>query len=158
VRKRLISPVQDKQAPAEPQVWLDLEALAQVEFSSEDEAFPIEAALTDSVGSGWRAESAGEQIIRLIFDNPQLIRRIELTFEEQERQRTQEFVLRWAASPQGPWREIVRQQYNFSPPAGIRQHESYAVHLDNVRLIELQIVPDISGGDSRASLVSLRLA
>jgi len=39
-----------------------------------------------------------------------------------------------------------------------REFEDYAVDLAGVRALELRIVPDISGGDARASLAQLRLA
>ena len=37
-------------------------------------------------------------------------------FEEDEMMRTQEFVMRWSSDPGGPFREIARQQWNFSAP------------------------------------------
>jgi len=54
--------------------------------------------------------------------------------------------------------EIVRQQYNFSPPASAREVEDYEIDLDGVTALELRIVPDISGGSVRASLAQLRVA
>jgi hypothetical protein len=53
---------------------------------------------------------------------------------------------------------LVRQQYNFSPPATTREVEDYTVNLDRVTALELSIVPDISGGEARASLARLQLA
>lgn len=130
--------------------------MAQVELTSEDSANPIEGALT--AGAGWRAAQAGEQTIRILFDEPQQIRRIHLEFREKEQERTQEFVLRWSADGGQSYREIVRQQYNFSPPDTTDELEDYAVELEGVTSLELKIVPDISGGESRASLAQLRLA
>jgi hypothetical protein len=52
----------------------------------------------------------------------------------------------------------VRQQYNFSPPGMTREFEDYAVDLAGVTALELRIVPDISGGDARASVAQLRIA
>jgi hypothetical protein len=72
--------------------------------------------------------------------------------------RTQEFVLRWSPDGGRSFREIVRQQWNFSPPNSIREREEYQVHLSGVTVLELVIVPDISGGLARASLKSLRLS
>jgi hypothetical protein len=51
----------------------------------------------------------------------------------------------------------VRQQWNFSPPETERETEDYAVELSDVTAIELNIVPDKSGGEARASLECLRL-
>jgi hypothetical protein len=92
-----------------------------------------------------------------LFDKPQRLRRIWLVFEETETQRTQEFVLRWSDAGHS-FREIVRQQWNFSPPETVRETEDYSVELLDVIVLELKIVPDKSGGEARASLESLRLA
>jgi len=91
-----------------------------------------------------------------LFDKPQRLRRIWLVFEETETQRTQEFVLRWSDARHS-FREIVRQQWNFSPPETVRQTEDYSVELLDVMVLELKIVPDKSGGEARASLESLGL-
>ena len=100
----------------------------------------------------------GSQTIRLIFDEPQTLRRIWLIFEDSENTRTQEFVLRWSPDAGNSFREIIRQQWNFSPPDAIREAEDYAVELSGVTALELIIVPDKNGGAARASLASLRLA
>ncbi len=107
---------------------------------------------------GWRAAKPGTQTIRLIFDEPHNLRRIRLVFDETETSRTQEFLLRWSADTGHSFREIVRQQWNFSPPETVREVEDYAVELSEVRVLELIIVPDKSGGEAHASLESLRLA
>ena len=67
-------------------------------------------------------------------------------------------VLRWSSDGGSSFREIVRQQWNFSPPATVRESEEYRVELSNVTVIELKIVPNMSGGSARASLKSLRLS
>jgi hypothetical protein len=135
-----------------------LEYLAQAELTSENGDHPIESALTPNSGSGWRAQHPGKQTIRLLFDKPQRIRRIHLLFLEEGQERTQEFVLRWSPDSGASWREIVRQQYNFSPPDNTRELEDYTVELDALTVLELSIIPDISGGEARASLARLRLA
>ena len=94
--------------------------------------------------------------MRLLFDQPQRIRRIQLKFHEDEFERTQQFVLRWSSN--GSYREIVRQQYNFSPPTTTSEFEDYHLDLVDLTALELNIIPDISGGDARASLAQLNLA
>ena len=101
---------------------------------------------------------AGAQTIRLIFDQPQRLKQISLVFEEKETARTQEFVLRWSSDGGTSFREIVRQQWNFSPPDTVREVEEYQVELSNVSVLELIIVPNMSGGAARASIKSLRLS
>jgi hypothetical protein len=139
-------------------VWLDLERLAQVEITSESAEHPIESALIPDRGSGWRAAQPGKQTIRLIFDQPVSLGRILLRFDEKEHARTQEFMLRWLSDGQQSPREIVRQQYTFSPPATNQESEDYSVKLVGVIALELEIVPDISGGGAYASLAQMRLA
>jgi len=153
--KRIIG--QGDIAPAN-QHWLNLDALAQVEVTSEDAAHPIESGLLPGSASGWRAAQPGPQTVRLVFDQPQRIARLHLEFHEEELERTQQFVLRWSSNGGQSYREIVRQQYNFSPPGTTREREDYPVDLDGVTTLELNIVPDISGGPARASLAQFRLA
>src|SRR5438046_4639429 len=110
MRKRISSQPQ-RERPSENTGWLDLEALARVEVTSEDAAHPIESALLTLGAAGWRAESLGEQTIRLLFEAPQRLRRIRLIFREAKDTRTQEFVLRWSPTTESSCREVVRQQY-----------------------------------------------
>jgi hypothetical protein len=157
MRKRLIS--QTLPSPRlSAEAWLDVDRMASVEVTSEENAYPIESALLRGEEWGWRAADAGTQIIRLVFDEPQKLRRILLVFEDTENTRTQEFVLRWSADSEHSFREIVRQQWNFSPPNAVRETEDYTVEIPGVKTLELVIVPDISGGRARASLRNLRLA
>jgi hypothetical protein len=143
---------------AAEQGWLDLELLAQVEITSEEVDYPIESALIPGTGLGWRAAQPGEQTICLRFDEPRSLRRIHLMFHEGEQERTQEFVLRWSPDGGQSYREILRQQFNFSPPGASREVEDYDIDLDGVTTLELKIVPDISGGSALASLAQLSVA
>jgi hypothetical protein len=156
MRKRQITPTPQSARPASDS-WLDLEIAAFVEVTSEEDGYPVESALVGDDKQGWRAASKGSQTIRLIFDQPQRLKRIRLVFEESENRRTQEFVLRTSQDQGQSFREIVRQQWNFSPPDSIREIEDYAVDLYEVTQLELIIVPDKSGSDACASLVNLRL-
>ena len=157
MRKRLITPIPQAGTPHD-EGWLDLDREAVVEVTSEEKEYPVEAALVAGEMRGWRAADSGTQTIRLIFDKPQRLTRISLVFEETETERTQEFVLRWSPDGGRSFREIVRQQWNFSPPNSIREVEEYQVELSDVTVLELVIVPDISRGSARASLKSLRVS
>jgi hypothetical protein len=157
MRKRIIGQYPSEVSASE-QHWLDVEGVAQVEVTSEDPTHPIESGLLPASASGWRAADAGRQTVRLLFDQPQRIKRIYLEFREDESARTQQFVLRWSSNHGQSYGEIVRQQYNFSPPATTRECEDYSVDLDGVTTLELSIVPEISGGPARASLAQLRVA
>ncbi len=155
MRKRTIG--QDAAEPSAADSWLDLEALAVAEIGSEEEGFPLEAALRPG-DRGWRAAQAGEQVIRFVFDEPRRIRRIRLIFEEVRTARTQEFFLAWSGAGAAAPREIVRQQYTFHPPQNSRQSEDYSVDLNGVKSLELRIRPEIGGGEARASLGLIQIA
>lgn len=157
MRKRVIAPVQ-QETPTTDQDWLNIEELAEVGITSEDAAHPIESALLSGGRSGWRAAGPGEQTIRLLFANPQPLRRIWLRFVETSTDRTQEYVLRWSPDGGKSFREIVRQQWNFSSQGATCETEDYRVDLPEVTVLELNIIPDTSGGDAVASLAELRLA
>ena len=157
MRKRLITPI-PQDAPSLDDGWLDLDDAAVVEVTSEEKEYPVESALLSGEMRGWRAAASGTQTVRLIFDEPQRLTRIALVFEETETERTQEFVLRWSGDGGRSFREVVRQQWNFSSPKTTREVEEYQVELLDVTVLELIIVPDISRGAARASLKSLRLS
>jgi hypothetical protein len=157
MRKHLTTPI-PQDVPHLDEGWLDLERAAVVEVTSEEKDYPVESAFVSGETRGWRATDSGTQTIRLIFDEPQRLKRIALVFEETETERTQEFVLRWSSDGGHSFREIVRQQWNFSPPNSVREIEEHRVDLSGVTVLELVIAPDISRGSDRASLKSLRLS
>jgi hypothetical protein len=154
--RKSIVPAEPGKAVLAEEAWLDVAQVARIEVTSEAPDHPVENAFTGSA-SGWRARTSGPQTLRLYFDAPQRIQRIHLHFEEAQRERCQEFVLRW--SPDGTtFHDIVRQQWNFSPSGSTSEAENYAVALSGVALLELRIIPDVSGRDVPASLAAWRLA
>jgi len=157
MRKRLIAPTPQTDPPSD-QAWLDLSRIASVEVTSEQNGYPIESALLGEETRGWRAANPGTQIIRVIFDEPQTLKRISLIFEDVENTRTQEFVLRWSPHTEHAFREIVRQPWNFSPGGSVREVENYTVELFDVTVLELTIVPDKTGTEAQASLLRFRIA
>ena len=157
MRKRIIAQVQ-KDTASPDQDWLNMEEVAEVEVTSEDAAHPIESALLPGRASGWRAAGPGQQTIRLLFNHPQRLRRIWMNFVEPAAERTQEYVVRWSPDSGQSFREIVRQQWNFSPQGTTSETEDYHVELPAVTVLELSIIPDIRGGIGFASLAQLRLA
>jgi hypothetical protein len=157
MRKRLITPAPER-IRTRGEGWLDVEHAAAVEITPEDKDYPVESAFVSGDAQGWRAAAPGSQTLRLVFDQPQKLRCISLAFEENEIARTQEFVLRWSPDGGNSVKEIVRQQWNFSPPESTREVEEYQVELLGVTVLELVINPNIGGGLARASLKSLRLS
>jgi hypothetical protein len=154
MRKRLIP--ENRREPADHPQWLDL-AMVTAEISSEDPNHPIECALLDHDGKGWRAGEPGVQTIRLLFDRPQDVHRIHVSFVETANVRTQEFVLRWSRGRDAP-EEIVRQQWNFSPNGAVHETEDYEVGLAGATMLELTVNPDVGSSAAYASLERLRLA
>src|SRR5258708_8337885 len=157
MRKRLIDSTPES-IRTRGEGWLDIETAAVVEVTSEDPDCPVESAFVSRDERGWRAAALGNQTIRLVFDQPQRLKCISLVFQENETARTQEFVLRWSADGGRSVKEILRQQWNFSPPDSIREVEEYQVELSGVTVLELVINPNIGGGAARPSLNTLSLA
>ena len=157
MRKCLLGP-QVPHGPHSENGWLALDNIAAVEITSEDPAYPIEAALLPGRGSEWRAATAGKQMIRIRFDRPERLSRIALEFKAQGAPRTQQYVLRWSDDDGKSFHEIVRQQWNFSAPNATCESEDHRVELPHVTILDLIVDPAISGGDARASHARLRLA
>ena len=160
MRKEIVG---HKTAPEKVNVdadWLDLESIASVQLTSEDPAFAIENALIanpERNETGWRAATPGVQTITLNFDTPQSLRRIFLHFIEHETERSQEFVLRYSSVKETD-REILRQQWTFSPADSSQEIEDYSVELESVTKLELEIDPDRGRGQTHATLNAFRLA
>lgn len=157
MRKRLIT-LTPKTIRTRGESWLDVVRAAVVEVTSEDKHCPVDAVFSPADTRGWRAAAPGNQTIRLVFDQPQRLRCLSLVFEESKTARTQEFVLRWSPDGGSSYQEIVRQQWNFSPPGSTHEEEEYQVDLLNVTVLELVITPNINGGTALASLKNLHLS
>jgi hypothetical protein len=157
MRKRIIGSVHGGEILSERNTWLDLEQLATIEVSSEDPHFPVEAVFDPSEDRWWRAGQDGEQLLRIIFDEATPLHRMQVLFVETEIERTQEFTIRWSPVRRGPTREIVRQQWTFSPQGSTREAEQYDVSLDGVAVLELSIKPNLDAGRGRATLLNWRV-
>src|ERR1700677_320436 len=158
MRKRIVG--SDRMAPKSGPAsrWMDLAEIATVEVTSEDPEFPVESVFSGNGGPGWRASQKGEQQIRLIFDQALAVNRIQLHFLEPTRDRLQEFTVRWLAADGGQPKEIVRQQWNFSPSGSTSELEDYEVNLDGVSTVELVIKPDLTHNEALATLAAWRVA
>ena len=56
-----------------------------------------------------------------------------------------------------PLKEIVRQQWNFSPDGSTIELEDYVVDLKAVSILELTMDPDRGAGEALATLADWRL-
>jgi hypothetical protein len=156
MRKKLLGSAERPDISSER--WLEVGELATVELTSEDPNFPIESALVPGRGPGWRAAQSGMQIIRVVFDRPRPLQRIRLEFSETELERTQEFSLEWSVKANGPFTEIARQQWNFSPRGSTSEIEDYRVNLASVSTLQLTLKPDLTRSNAIASLAAWRIA
>jgi hypothetical protein len=65
----------------------------------------------------------------------------------------------WASLDRGErHREVLRQQFNFSPNGATKEVEEYALQLEEVSAIQLRIVPSIDGQPAVARVTELRVA
>ena len=139
---------------------IDIAGGATIAYSSEDPAHPVEHMLDGQSGPGaTRWMSARPDTIEHIvieFDRPQTISRLVYEVEETRRERTQE--VRVEASEDGgrSYRQILVQEYNFSPGGATYQHEEQRFNLRQVNHLRLTIVPNKSGSGT-ATLTALRL-
>src|SRR5438270_7972206 len=109
---------------------IDIAAVATVLVTSEAPEHPVDHAfdrLRGPGGSRWVAGEPGEQTLILAFDTPQSIRRVALEVEEPEVARTQELQLAVSTDGGRTYRELIRQEYNFSPPGTTFEREDWAV-------------------------------
>jgi len=159
MRKSIVSPSAVAATPISD-LWRELERIARVEISSEDEQFPIEHALGKKETTGWRAAATGPQLIRLHFDEPLNIKRLRLHFVDKAAERSQEFAVYAGSGPE--LKEVVRQQWSFSPHGSTEEIEDYTVNLSGITTLEVRIDPDRSHDPKQsrhyASLQSLKLA
>jgi hypothetical protein len=158
LRKQIIKP--SPAAPIPMPGEIDIAAVATVLVTSEDPCHPVDHAFDQQRGPGgsrWVAGEPGEQTLILDFDAPQTIRRILLIVEEPGVARTQELQLAVSGDGGQTYRELVRQEFNFSPPGTTFEREDWAVTAEGVTHLRLWIKPDKGGKSFRATLTSLVL-
>ena len=139
---------------------MDIAATATVQVTSEDPAHPIDHVFDHQRGSGgsrWVAEEPGEQALLLAFDTPQTMHQIIVEVEELEVSRTQDLQLSVSCDGGQSYRELRRQEYNFSPPGTTFEREDWAVLAEGVTHLQLWIKPDKGGKPYRATLTALVL-
>ena len=139
---------------------LNIEELATVMVTSEADGHPIDNAFDPRRGPGgsrWMAAQPGEQRVILAFDTPQSIDWITLEVEELQTARHQEIQLEVSYDGGQQYQQLLRQEYNFSPPGTTFQREEWKVAVRDVTHLSVRISPDRQGGPGRASLTSLVL-
>ena len=139
---------------------IEIADVARVQVTSEEADHPIDHAFDRNRGPGgsrWIAGAPGEQSVTLLFDHPQTIRQVGVEVEELADSRTQELALFVSSDGGRTYRELVRQEFNFSPLGTSFERELWSVPSDAVTHLRLEIKPDKGGRFGRATLTSLTL-
>lgn len=159
MRKQIIKPTTPSDATVVSE-GLDVGTIATVIATSELPDHPVENAFDGHHGPGssrWISEPGSEQTITLAFDAPQAIRTVGLEIEEIEVSRTQELQLAVSHDGGKTYRELLRQEFNFSIGGSTFERENWTINADRVTHLRLQIKPDKSGSPHRATITSLWL-
>jgi hypothetical protein len=158
LRKQIIKP-----HPATPDITsgeIDIAAVATVMVTSETPEHPVDYAFDEHRGQGgtrWIAGESGEQVMILTFDAPQTIHHVSLEVEEPEVPRTQELQVSLSCDGGRSYRELLRQEFNFSPPNTTFEREDWAISAEGVTHLRLGIKPDKGDKPCKATVTSLVL-
>ena len=144
LRKRIAAQPEEVKNQKEGRI-LDLLNNAEVIITSEAESHPVDNLVDGSRGRGssqWIAGISGPQVLIFNFDTPQHITEIVYEIEETKDTRTQEILLEASSDAGEKYRELVRQEYNFSPSGSTFQKEIVTVNIPGITNIKMTIKPD----------------
>jgi hypothetical protein len=158
LRKRQLGPREvTRTLPADE---VDIASCAAIAYSSEDPAHPVEHLLDGVSGPGatrWMSARPDEiEQIVVEFDHPQTISQLEYEVEEAIRERTQEVRVEVSEDGGRTYRQLLVQEYTFSPRGATYQREEQRLDLHQVSHLRLTIVPN-KNGSGTATLTALRL-
>ena len=139
---------------------IDIAGCATIAYSSEESAHPVEHMLDGRSGPGatrW-ISARPDTVERIVveFDQPQPISRLVYEVEEAMRERTQEVRVEVSEDGGQTYRQILVQEYTFSPAGATYQREEQHFNLRQVSRLRLTIVPN-KNGSGTATLTTLRL-
>ena len=158
LRKRLLEAEATTSAGTDHEI--NIVGCAAIAFSSESPAHPTEHLFDGHSGPGatrWisaRPDTVERVIVE--FDEPQSISRLVYEVEETARERTQEVHVEVSENEGRTYRQILVQEYNFSPRGATYQREELCFNLLQVSRLRLTIVPN-KNGSGTATLTTLRL-
>jgi hypothetical protein len=139
---------------------IDLATCATIAYSSEDPNHPIEHLLDGRYGPGgtrWiAARSDTTETIVVEFDRRQSVSRLVYEVEEAVRERTQQVRVEVSEDGGRNFRQVLAQEYTFSPGGATFQHEEQRLNFPSVSHLRLTIVPNKTGSGT-ATLTALRL-
>ena len=161
LRKRLLGATRGIDAPEPTHInEIDLRTHATIHYTSEDPAHPVEHMLDGSSGmhaTRWASArpNTTEELL-LEFDEPQHIVHIAYEVEERTLERTQEIRIEVSSDNGKHFRQVLVQEYTFSPGGSTFQCETLSFDLREVSHLRLIVVPNKSGSGT-ATLTSLKL-
>jgi hypothetical protein len=138
----------------------DIASIATVLVTSESPDHPVDHLFDAKSGRGgtrWMAAADGEQTVIVAFDTPQVIREVSLETEELATSRTQALVLSLSRDGGRTYREVLRQEFTFSPPDTTFERENWTVPADGVTHVRVVVQPDKGNAPRRATLTSLTI-
>jgi F5/8 type C domain len=158
LRKRLLET--DAAPSTQAAGEIDIAGCATIAYSSENPAHPVEHLLDGRSGPGatrWMSArpDAVEHIV-VEFHQLQPISRLVYEVEEAERERTQELRVEVSEDGGQTYRQILVQEYTFSPEGATYRREEQRFNLLQVSHLRLRIVPN-KNGSGAATLTALRL-
>ncbi len=159
LRKQIIRDVPRAEAASKADAK-DIASIATVLVTSELPDHPVDHLFDARDGRGgtrWVAAADGEQAVIVAFDTPQAIREVSLEVEELDTSRTQALVLSLSRDGGRTYREVLRQEFTFSPPGTTFERESWTVPAEGVTHVRVVIQPDKGNAPRRATLTSLTI-
>lgn len=139
---------------------VDVASLASFRFSSEDPNHPLDHLIDGCCGRGgtrWAgAQADTTECIELEFDPAQEISRLIYEVEESRVERTQQVRVEISTDRGRIYRQVLAQDFNFSPHGATFQREEIGLDAGPVTHVKLTIVPS-KGGSGVATLTSLQL-
>lgn len=158
IRKRLMS--DESSLPGARAGEIDIARHAALAYCSEDPNHPLEHLVDRHFGPGatrWASARLDvTEYIVLEFDHVQRVSRLIYEVEELRERRTQEVRVEVWSDRDRTYRQVLVQDYNFSPQGATFEHEDVQLDLPAISHMRLTIVPN-KGGSGIATLTSLRL-
>ena len=139
---------------------LPLVSLAEVQATSEEAGHPILFAFDESAGPGatsWKAGNPGDQTITVAFRKACRLAKVTMQVEEREVMRTQEVQLAVSTDGGLTYRELLRQEFTFSPDGATWEDETWNLQQVPVTHVRLVIKPDKGRKDLYATLTTFGL-
>lgn len=158
VRKRLLP--KDGPDPAVPPGEIDIASHAVLAYTSEDPEHPIENLIDGRHGrnapfwAGAKPNTAERIVVE--FDRPESVSCMIYEVEECSCERTQEVRVEVSSDGARTYRQVLVQEFTFSPAGATFQREEQRLNLPPITHLRLTVVPDKQGSGT-AKINSLRL-